>query len=149
MIVQRLVTATLSVTRSLLPCARLTQTLREKYRQHFSQDVKNARGLALLREWLSPGQRAQFDAGRYFDVIGCDSGTRYRIRFGVAANVHELDDNGCPTVGFCFVPLGRLVEGDVMLAQKIALETNETTVLAVANRFPAEVGRRSDSRPPN
>jgi hypothetical protein len=35
-----------------------------------------------------------------------------------------------------FVPMGDLVPGDVMLAQKIALETNERAALAVANKFP-------------
>ena len=35
----------------------------------------------------------------------------------------------------CFVPSGGLVAGDVMLVQKIALETNEQTTLAVANPF--------------
>jgi hypothetical protein len=29
-----------------------------------------------VRIWLTPEQRAQFDAKRYFDVIGCDSGKR-------------------------------------------------------------------------
>jgi hypothetical protein len=36
---------------------------------------------------------------------------------------------------YCFIPKGDLVPGDVMLAQKIALETNELAALAVANRF--------------
>ena len=31
-----------------------------------------ARGLRLMRNWLTPQQRAQFDAKRYFDVVGCD-----------------------------------------------------------------------------
>jgi len=34
------------------------------------------------------------------------------------------------------MPEGGLVAGDVMLAQKIALETCETSTLALANRFP-------------
>jgi hypothetical protein len=34
------------------------------------------------------------------------------------------------------VPSRRLAAGDVMLAQKIALETCENSALAVANRFP-------------
>jgi hypothetical protein len=34
------------------------------------------------------------------------------------------------------LPTGYLVAGDVMLAQKIALETHEFRALAVANRFP-------------
>jgi len=33
------------------------------------------------------------------------------------------------------VPKGYLVAGDVMLAQKIALETNERRALTVANKF--------------
>jgi hypothetical protein len=94
-----------------------------------------ARGLRLLRSWLSPEQRAQLDARRYFDVIGCDSGKLYRIHYGVAANVNEIDAAGYPKVGWCFAPVGRLVAGDVMLAQKIALETNEVGALAVANAF--------------
>jgi hypothetical protein len=100
-----------------------------------SESSSEARGLRLLRSWLSPGQRAQFDATRYFDVIGCDSGRRFRIHHGVVTNVHEVDATGHPNVGWCFAPVGHLVAGDVMLAQKIALETNEFGALAVANAF--------------
>jgi hypothetical protein len=53
-----------------------------------------------------------------------------------ATNVYEIDGDGRSTVGWCFVPTGYLVAGDVMLAQKIALETHEFRALAVANRFP-------------
>jgi hypothetical protein len=70
-----------------------------------------------------------------FYVIGCDSGKRYRIRHGTVTNIHEIDAAGRPIMGWCFVPYGELVAGDVMLAQKIALETNEHAALAVANRF--------------
>jgi hypothetical protein len=51
------------------------------------------------------------------------------------ANVEELDKLGNPIVRYCFIPKGDLVPGDVMLAQKIALETNELAALAVANRL--------------
>jgi len=88
-----------------------------------SENSSEARGLRLLRTWLSPEQRAQFDATRYFEVTGCDSGKRYRIHHGVVTNVHEMDAAGRPKVGWCFAPVGHLVAGDVMLAQKIALET--------------------------
>nr|WP_312016158.1 hypothetical protein [Bradyrhizobium vignae] len=80
--------------------------------------------LRLLRSWLSPEQRAEFDTRGYFDVVGCDSGKRYRIRQGTSGNFNELDEYGRLCTGWCFVPLGGLVEGDVMLAQKIALETD-------------------------
>jgi hypothetical protein len=102
----------------------------------FSNEASNeARGLRLLRNWLTPEQRAQFEAKRYFDVIGCDSGRCYRIHYGAMSNVHEIDAAGRPKVGWCFLPVGYLVAGDVMLAQKIALETDESSALAVANTF--------------
>jgi hypothetical protein len=121
----------------LIDRVREVQVRRARYWElHASSREPEARGLTLLREWLSPEQRAQFDAERYFDVIGCHSGKRYRIRYGTSANVDELDDAGVPRMGWCFVPNAYLVAGDVMLAQKIALETNERAALAVANRFP-------------
>jgi hypothetical protein len=88
-----------------------------------------------MREWLSPHQRAEFDDSGAFEVVGCHSGKRYRIYRGTAQNVFEMDDAGQFKVGLCFTPSGALVAGDVMLAQKIALETDENGVLAVANRF--------------
>ena len=121
----------------LIDRVREVQTRRARYWElHAPSREPETRGLKLLREWLSPEQRAQFDADRYFDVIGCHSGKKYSIRYGSAANVDELDDAGVPRMGWCFVPNAYLVAGDVMLAQKIALETNERAALAVANRFP-------------
>jgi hypothetical protein len=89
----------------------------------------------LLREWLSAEQLAQFNKYGYFEVTGCQSGKRYRIRYGAATNIHELGKYGRPKTGWCFVPTQPLVPGDVMLAQKIALETDELAALAVARRF--------------
>ena len=117
-------------------------------RGFFEEDDREARGLKLLRAWLSPEQLTQFNAENYFDVTGCHSGKRYRILHATAMNVHELDAAGVPSLCWCFVPNdGYLVAGDVMLAQKIALETDERAALAVANRFPprvddGQVGRR-------
>ena len=93
------------------------------------------RGLKLLREWLSQEQLMQYDAHKYFEVIGCHTGKRYRICHGTATNVFELDGAGLPREGWCFVPNDRLVAGDVMLAQKIGLETDERGALATANNF--------------
>ena len=107
-------------------CERLCASLR---------DNSEARGRRLLREWLSPQQLAQFEANGYFDVVGCETGRRYRIHYGSSANIDELDDRGRPLICYCFLPQVPLVPGDVMLAQKIALETDERAALAVANRF--------------
>ena len=100
------------------------------------ENTPEARALRLLRNWLSAEQRRQLDKEGSFDVIGCDSGKRYRIRYGISANMQEVNQAGTPLMGLCFVPVGHLVAGDVMLAQKIALETSETSALQVANRFP-------------
>jgi hypothetical protein len=94
------------------------------------------KGLALLRLWLSPEQAEQFSCYRYFDVIGSDTGSRYRIRPGRMMNVDQLDSAGNKVCAWCFLPEGRLVAGDCMLAQKIALETFERKALAIANRGP-------------
>ena len=96
---------------------------------------REARGLELLKEWLSPEQFAQYAATSYFEVTGCHSGKRYRISHGTSMNIQELDGAGRPRVGWCFAPKGYLVAGDVMLAQKIALETDERGALAVATKF--------------
>jgi hypothetical protein len=70
-----------------------------------------------------------------------DSGVRerrflhYRIYAGAGMNVCEVDEKGRPTLGLCFVPVGELPIGDVVLSQKIALENCESGVLAVARRF--------------
>ena len=96
---------------------------------------REARGLELLKGWLSPEQFTQYNTKRYFEVTGCHSGKRYRISHGTSMNILELDSAGRPRLGWCFAPKGYLVAGDVMLAQKIALETDERGALAVANKF--------------
>jgi hypothetical protein len=50
-------------------------------------------------------------------------------------NIHEIDHAGRARTGLCFVPNAHLVAGDVMLAQKIALETDESGALRVARNF--------------
>jgi hypothetical protein len=96
---------------------------------------REQRGRKLLREWLSQEQLAQYDAHGYFDVIGCQTGKRYRIYRGNGNNVIELDDAGLWRTFWCFLPYDHLVATDVMLAQKIALETDERGALAVAHNF--------------
>lgn len=112
------------------------RALRALYKSARHKDTPQTRGLRLLRSWLSAEQCAQFDACGHFDVTGSVSGKKYRIHFGISTNIQELDEDGTPRAGWCVVPDGYLVPGDVMLAQKIALETSEYAVLAVANKLP-------------
>jgi hypothetical protein len=95
--------------------------------------------LRLLREWLSPLQRTQFANKGYFEVIGGDTGKQYRIYPGAMANVCEIDEKGRARLGLCFRTMGELPIGDVMLAQKIALENCESSALAVARKFDLNV----------
>lgn len=96
------------------------------------------RGLQLLKENLTPKQREQYETHKHFDVKGNVSGKTYRIKHGRQMNIKELDKNGKRVRGLCFLPNsshGALVAGDCMLAQKIALETDETATLKIANKF--------------
>jgi len=142
----------------LSECGRRARVLRDSLRRQpnridpssrfvpgfrYGYGKQEARGLELLKEWLSPEQFAEYDANSYFEVTGCHSGKRYRISHGTSMNIHELDGAGHPCVGWCFAPKGHLVAGDVMLAQKIALETDERRALAVANKFFVQTGRRN------
>jgi hypothetical protein len=103
--------------------------------RHGAERPPEGRSLRLLREWLSPLQRSQFAEKGYFEVIGGDTGKQYRIYAGAATNVCEIDEKGYPKLGLCFLPAGDLPIGDVMLSQKIALESCESRALAVALRF--------------
>jgi hypothetical protein len=108
--------------------------LLHEYRQPRARTAVEKRAIILLRSWLSPKQEKQWQARGAFDVIGCDTGRRYRITYRAVMNVHQLDGDGHPVQQWCFAPEGRLAVGDVLLAQKIALETIETKALEIANR---------------
>ncbi len=93
----------------------------------------------LLREWLTPRQADQYSAFRSFEVVGCDTGKRYRIYRARVMNIAELDADGEVARQWCVVPEGALPVEDIMLAQKIALERRESDTLAVA-RTPQDSG---------
>jgi hypothetical protein len=111
--------------------ARLKGAIRDRQ----SAELKS---FVLLREWLSPDQLAQMEAKGHFEVIGSKTSRRYRIHTGTQQNVHELDKKGRPIRGWCFAPDGFLPAGDIMLAQKIALETDEERAMQVALPFQTE-----------
>jgi hypothetical protein len=91
------------------------------------------KGLSLLRSWLTRQQDEQWSRDNAFDVVGCDTGTRYRITDSTSMNIIELDKDGHSVRRWCFTPVGPVVRGDVLLAQKIALETMENRARGVAN----------------
>lgn len=100
--------------------------------------TKEARekGRKFLIENLNAKQRADYEKHKRFDVTGGESGKTYRIKHGRRMNIAELDKKGRRVCGWCFLPQGDLVAGDVMLAQKVALELHEGEALKIAHRFP-------------
>ena len=74
-------------------------------------------------------------------VASSATGKRYLILYGRSANIQDGAD-GRPQVGWCVLPRSELVAGDVMPAQKIALETDEASTMAIANRFPTRLVAR-------
>ena len=111
------------------------RAVRGLFIKHGAENTPEGRSVMLLRRCLSPEQLKQFAARGYFEVTGSDSKKRYRIHAGASVNVCEVDEKGRRREGLCFMPIGSLPIGDVMLAQKIALESCEREVHAVANRF--------------
>ena len=115
--------------------------------RHGTERTPEGRSLLLLRKWLSPAQREQFVRKGYFEVIGSDTRKRYRIHAGASVNVCEVDEKGRRQQGLCFMPIGSLPIGDVMLAQKVALETCESEARLVANRFIPDFLQFRQTRP--
>ena len=85
--------------------------------QGFALVLGRARGLsrcgraeekayALLEQWLSPAQLAQYENNGHFEVRGCHSGKRYRIRRARQMNIDELDEAGARSAAWCFGPEG-------------------------------------------
>jgi hypothetical protein len=118
------------ITLAILTCALVLGRVHEVSRRRTAEE----KGLTLLRQWLSPAQLAQYEKYGYFEVMGGESGKHYRIRPTRQMNVDELDQHGARTAAWCFGPEGELPIGDVILAQKIALENDEMAALALANR---------------
>ena len=89
---------------------------------------------ALLERALTPQQRRDLLARGYFYVKG--RRFTYRIREGQSGNVDALDSRGCVISRFCAHPLGRVPVYDVMLAQKLWIETDENMFLRKAAPYP-------------
>jgi hypothetical protein len=87
------------------------------------------RAEALLWAWLSPAQRRQYRARRWFEVTTA-SGRRYRVLRG---GVVRLGPRGS---GYCIEATSPVPVADAMLANKLLLETDERRFLATAHRYP-------------
>ena len=111
----------------LVPC--LAIQLRRSWAGLVGRRQARLRAEALLWAWLSPAQRKQYRARRWFEVM-TTSGRRYRILRG---GVVRLDPRGS---AYCIEATSSVPVADEMLANKLLLETDERRFLATARRFP-------------
>jgi hypothetical protein len=109
---------------------------RPSHQLHAERCQAEEKSLALLRSWLTVDQHQQWERYRQFEVTGSHMGGRYRITDAMSMNVLQLDRSGQALAKWCFLPAGNVARGDVLLAQKIALETMELQALAVAKKYP-------------
>lgn len=94
------------------------------------ESLKRAKDL--LESAMDEEQRKEAAEKSQFRVRS-SKGKMFRIRTTHASgNVEELDEHGEPVARFCAHPRG-VPLGDQLLAQKLALETDEEAFLAVAN----------------
>lgn len=90
------------------------------------------RALKLLLPLLTLEQRVTYETYGYFDVVGGHTGRTYRLVNRKVMNIHKVDETGKVLKTWCVVPEGDLPLGDVLLAQKLALELYEIDTLARA-----------------
>ena len=109
-----------------MPC--LVIQLRRAWAAGVRRRRARRRAEALLWAWLSPAQRKQYRARRWFEVTTA-SGRRYRILRG---RVVRLDPRGS---GFCIEATSPVPVAVEMLATMLLLETDERRFLATAHRF--------------
>lgn len=106
--------------------------------QLFDRRGVEQRGLELLNAHLSAAQFENFNSHGYFEVSGGDTGSRYVIRNDRTINIDQLDCEGRCVKSWCFFPRGYLARGDVLLAQKLALECFENEALSLALGYPPQ-----------
>jgi hypothetical protein len=103
---------------------------------HLPDQAAEAKARMLLERALTPEQRRDLFAKRYFYVKG--RRFTYRIREGHSGNVDALDSSGRVISRFCAHPLGRVPVCDVLLAQKLWIETDENMFLKNAAPCPLQ-----------
>ena len=112
-----------------------TQFLRPSRKDYqLPDEAAEAKAKVLLERALTPQQRRDLLAERYFYVKG--KRFTYLIREGHSSNVDQLDAAGLVICRLCALPLGRVPVYDVMLAQKLWIETDENMFLKKAEPHP-------------
>jgi len=117
--------------------ATVREFLRPSLNDHYlPNQAAEAKARVLLDRALTPEQRRDLAAKHYFDVKA--KRFTYRIREGHSGNVEALDASGRVISRFCAHPLSRVPVYDVMLAQKLWIETDENMFLNKAAPYPLQ-----------
>lgn len=115
--------------------ARIVRQNEERTARIAAQDAARTRARNTLLEFLTPVQRAEYEAEGHFVCTGSE-GNRYRIERGNAGNVVYLDERGEAAGRLCAHPSMSeqwLPDQDVALAQMLALMTDERNFVRIAN----------------
>lgn len=103
------------------------------------------RSRQLLLRCLNAAQRSEFERTRAFTVRG-KSGQKYRITYGMTANVEVVLPSGGVCRRLCAGPVDVPVHA-LMLAQKLMLETQEAEFVRIASRGPGTTPAADQRRP--
>lgn len=122
--------------------ARHAERVEQRRVKEAAEAAVRARAEETLRAVLDAEQWASWEREKHFELI-TQSGRRYRIRRGVSGNVRLIED-GAEREALCAHPptsvqdddgrhLGRLPMEDVVIAQVLALQTDEEGFRRTAN----------------
>jgi hypothetical protein len=99
----------------------------------------DARALKLLLTFLSPDQQAELRASRHFHVRA-KNGALFRIDAKPHQNIFMIE-NGKEVTQYCVVSKSSIPVYDLMLAQKLMLESNFEEFTRLANSWDVRQGR--------
>lgn len=95
--------------------------------------LSEARAHVLLKQHLNETQLQELEDFRGFHVVGAD-GRTFRVHYAAHGNIFSVED-GVPTVNYCIVASDEepIPIYDLMLAQKVLLESAPEAFFATAN----------------
>lgn len=104
------------------------------------------RAMALLHSCLNDEQRDMLRTRKKFRIVS-NLLNIFEIRLFKTHNIYKLDLNGQAVENWCVLPKGDLALGDVLLAQKVWLETDEADTAKYANITHIASGRLTHYSP--
>jgi hypothetical protein len=124
------------------PVTRTPRTPRVQY----LADGAAARAEALLHSCLNAEQQHMLRTHHKFRIVS-NLGNIFEICEGRMHNIYKLNMEGYRVENWCVLPSGELAQCDVMLAQKLWLESDEAETERCANITHIATGRLVRSAP--